>query len=74
MINELNLIITNYHIIFTIIYFFLTSMFKSLFSVEFEIDWIIKLVGTIIGYLFHDIVIHSNIKKKTLYTKNFIKY
>jgi hypothetical protein len=74
MINELNLIVANYHVIFAIIYFIFTSIFKVFFSVEFEIDWLIKLLGTIIGYLFHDIIIHSTIKNKTIYIKNLIKY
>lgn len=74
MINELNLIITNYHVIFAIIYFILTSVFKVFFSVQFEIDWLIKLIGTIIGYIFHDIIIHSKIKHKPIYFKNLIKY
>ena len=74
MINELNLIVANYHIVFAIIYFILTSVFKVFFSLEFEIDWLIKLVGTVIGYLFHDIIIHSKIKHKTIYFKNVIKY
>jgi hypothetical protein len=74
MINELNLIITNYHVIFTIIYFVLTSVFKVFFSLQFEIDWLIKLIGTIIGFLFHDIIIHSKIKHNTIYIKNLIRY
>lgn len=74
MINELNLIIANYHVTFAIVYFIFTSVFKVFFSLEFEIDWLIKLFGTVIGYLFHDIIIHSTIKHKTIYIKNLIKY
>ena len=74
MINELNLIVANYHVVFAIIYFILTSVFKVFFSLDFEIDWLIKLFGTVIGYLFHDIIIHSKIKHNTIYFKNLIKY
>lgn len=74
MINELNLIIANYHTVFSVIYFVLSSIFKTVFNLQVEIDWFIKLIGTIFGYLFNDIVLYSSIKEKTLYTKNLIKY
>jgi len=74
MINELNLIVANYHIVFAIIYFISTSVFKVFFSVQFEIDWLIKFIGTVIGFLFHDIIIHSKIKHKPIYLKNVTKY
>lgn len=74
MINVLNLLVSNYHVIFVIIYFISSSIFKVFFSLQFEIDWLIKLFGSISGYLFHDIIIHSKIKHKPIYFKNLIKY
>jgi hypothetical protein len=74
MINELKFLVTNYHVIFAIIYFIFTSIFKLFFNLEVEIEWLIKLFGTISGYLFHDIVMYSSIREKKLYIKNLIKY
>lgn len=74
MINELNLIVANYHVVFAIIYFISTSVFKVFFSLQFELDWLIKFIGTVIGFLFHDIIIHSKIKHKPIYLKNLTKY
>jgi hypothetical protein len=74
MINELNLIVVKYNVLFAIIYFISTSVFKVFFSLQFELDWLIKFIGTVIGFLFHDIIIHSKIKDKPIYLKNLTKY
>jgi hypothetical protein len=72
MISNINIIFLNYHIICSVLYFLCSSIIKILFSVEFQINWLIKLLGTIIGYFF--IIIIPEISNKYKYGKKLIKY
>ena len=72
MIDKLNIILLNYHIICSVLYFICSSIIKIVFNVEFQINWLIKLLGTIVGYFF--IIIIPKISNEYKYGKKLIKY
>ena len=64
-----------YHAIFVFIMYAFVFLFEIIFKTSiFSQHWILKLVGTICGYFFNDIVIKTFSHKYYFYFQNIFKY